>query len=85
MPSTDERYAVPGPLDIIGANGVGPVGDLTAPVGAVSESLSQAICNALKCDRKRAAEYGARFTWDNAVDQFLAALEHARGRALQAA
>lgn len=78
-------YPVPGPLDIIGANGVGPVGDLTAPVGAVSESLSQAICNALKCDRKRAAEYGARFTWDNAVDQFLAALEHARGRALQAA
>jgi glycosyltransferase involved in cell wall biosynthesis len=78
-------YPVPGPLDIIGANGLGPFDELAFPVGAVSESLSEAIGLALKCDRRKAAEYGARFTWDNAVDQFLAALEHARGKELQAA
>jgi hypothetical protein len=39
----------------------------------------------LRCDRKKAAEYGARFTWDNAADQFIFALDKARGMALKAA
>lgn len=78
-------YGVPGPLDIIGENGLGPADDLTHPVGAVSESLCAAIAVALKCDRGHAADYGARYTWDNAADQFLSALDYARGRALQAA
>jgi glycosyltransferase involved in cell wall biosynthesis len=78
-------YRVPGPLDIIGANGLGPYDKLDAPVGAVSESLAEAITGALGCDRRNAAEYGARFTWGNAVDQFLSALEYARSRDLQAA
>jgi glycosyltransferase involved in cell wall biosynthesis len=78
-------YCVPGPLDIVGANGLGPTDSLTHPVGAVSESLTAAIAAALKCDRGVAADYGANFTWDNAADQFLSALDYARGRALQAA
>lgn len=78
-------YPVPGPLDIIGANGFGPLDELGDAVGAVSQSLSQAIAAALRCDRAKAAEYGACFTWDNAADQFLFALESARGHAQKAA
>jgi glycosyltransferase involved in cell wall biosynthesis len=70
-------YPVPGPLDIIGARGRGASNKLARPVGAVSESLENAIAAALHCNRADAARYGARFTWDNAVDQFLAALEGA--------
>lgn len=78
-------YPVPGPLDIIGANGLGPIDNLDDAIGAVSELLPQAILDALRCDRKKAAEYGARFTWDNAADQFIFALDKARGMALKAA
>ncbi len=71
-------YPVPGPLDVIGAEGRGPHGALAEPVGAVDESLSDAIVGALSCSRDAAADYGAQFTWDNAVDQFLTALDSAR-------
>jgi glycosyltransferase involved in cell wall biosynthesis len=70
-------YPVPGPLDIIGAEGRGASGELFRPVGALDGSLETAIRAALNCNRSDAAAYGARFTWDNAVDQFLAALEGA--------
>jgi glycosyltransferase involved in cell wall biosynthesis len=78
-------YPVPGPLDIIGANGRGPHDELAAPVGGVHKELSQAITLALTCDREAGARYGARFTWDNAADQFLAALDGAYEKALKAA
>ena len=78
-------YPVPGPLDIIGAEGLGPFNELAQPVGAVSESLSLAITRALNCKRKAAADYGSQFTWDRAADQFLAALYAARERALELA
>ncbi len=68
-------YPVPGPLDIIGANGLGPDDELFDAVGAVDESLATAIEKAMVCDRAAAAEYGARFKWDNTVDQFLTALD----------
>lgn len=78
-------YPVPGPLDVVGAQGRGPHGQLAEPVGAVDESLSQAIARALLCRRDAAAAYGALFTWDNAVDQFLNALDSARDVARKAA
>jgi glycosyltransferase involved in cell wall biosynthesis len=78
-------YPVPGPLDIIGKNGCGPYDTLGIPVGAVADSLGEAIHVALRCDKIAAAEYGARFTWDNAADQFIAALDSARENALKAA
>lgn len=78
-------YPVPGPLDIIGAEGLGPFDELAEPVGSVSESLSFAINRALSCSREAAARYGAQFTWDRAADQFLAALYAARERALERA
>ncbi len=78
-------FPVPGPLDVIGLDGCGPYGELVQPVGAVGQSLSHAITKALSCNREAAAEYGARFTWGNAADQFLSALEYARRGILQAA
>ncbi len=71
-------YPVPGPLDIIGANGCGAFDQLAKPVGAVDESLETSIVRALACDRQGIAPFGASFTWDNAADQFLGALSSAR-------
>jgi glycosyltransferase involved in cell wall biosynthesis len=78
-------YPVPGPLDIIGESGRGPNDDLPVPVGAVDESLSAAIAAALSAKRNAAADYGSRFTWDNAADEFLAALHGALDRRQEAA
>jgi glycosyltransferase involved in cell wall biosynthesis len=73
-------YPVAGPLDIIGGEGRGPFGQLANPVGAVDASLATAIARALSFEKKAVSDYGARFTWDNATDQFLDALHFARGR-----
>jgi glycosyltransferase involved in cell wall biosynthesis len=78
-------YPVPGPLDIIGPHGCGPNDDLELPVGAVDDSLSDAIARALACDRIAAGDYGSGFTWDNAASQFLDALYLARGEVKRAA
>lgn len=67
-------FPVAGPLDILGAHGRGPADDLPATVGALDEDLSIAIQRALTLDRQAAAVVGARFSWDRATDQFLAAL-----------
>lgn len=68
---------VPGPLDILGADGRGPDGALPAPVGALDECLSRAIGRALRMDRHAAALCGARYGWDRATDQFVVALDTA--------
>lgn len=78
-------YPVPGPLDIIGENGRGVFGQLSAPVGAVDDVLDVAIANALCTDPHTIAAFGASFTWDNAADQFLDALNFARMEVAQAA
>jgi glycosyltransferase involved in cell wall biosynthesis len=70
-------YPVAGPLDIIGADGRGADGDLPTPVGALDEDLGAAIGRALQVDRSDAAAAGARFSWDRATDQFLAAISGA--------
>ena len=56
-------FPVPGPRDIV-----------TSEVGALSEDLARAIDSARFCKRSTCAEYGARFSWDAATDQFLAGL-----------
>ncbi len=78
-------YPVQGPLDIIGENGRGPFDQLASPVGAVDEVLYTAIEKALNCDRQAISGFGASFTWDNAADQFLDALNFARMEMSQAA
>ena len=73
-------YPVPGPLDIVGLDGHGADGTLPMRVGMLAEDLEQAIAGALRCDRMGAAVYGARYSWERATDQFLAALTSAAER-----
>lgn len=63
-------YPVPGPIDILGHDGLGTDGDLPGPAGALDERLETAIARALTADREIAARLGARFSWDHATDQF---------------
>lgn len=70
-------YPVPGPLDIVGAQGLGPDGQLASPVGKVDDDLAIAIEAALACDRDAAAAYGRSFEWSACTDQFLAGLQDA--------
>ncbi len=79
-------YPVPGPLDILGEDGLGRIGygaegraGLNGrPVGAVGDDLGAAMQAALGADRADCAAFGARFSWDHACDQFLAALTEIR-------
>jgi len=68
---------VAGPLDVLGAHGRGGTDPLPATFAALDADLAGAVHKALRLDRKAAAIYGARFTWERATDQFLAALESA--------
>ncbi len=71
---------VPGPLDIIGAKGRGPAGDLPMTIGALDEDLGQAIHKALRLDPLAAAVAGAGYSWERATDQFLTALHEAQAK-----
>jgi len=73
-------YPVPGPIDVIGPGGRGPDGMLPMTVGALDEDLGRAIERALGCDRLGAATHGASYSWDNATDQFVAAISEALAR-----
>ncbi len=67
-------YPVPGPLDILGADGLGIEGIVRARVGGVDADLGMAMEAALTADRGDCARYGALFSWERSCDQFLAAL-----------
>jgi glycosyltransferase involved in cell wall biosynthesis len=73
-------FPVPGPLDILGAIGRGPAGDLARPVGILDDDLAYAIDRALELSRTDAANYGKGFDWASCTDQFVAALEEVHGR-----
>ncbi|MBY6219164.1 glycosyltransferase family 1 protein [Qipengyuania aquimaris] len=66
-------YPVAGPRDIV-----------TDDVGALSEDIDRAIDAALYCDPRSCADYGARFSWEAATDQFLAGLAALDGEPLPA-
>jgi glycosyltransferase involved in cell wall biosynthesis len=68
---------VPGPIDIVGPQGRGVDGQMPATIAALHDDLGQAIRQALRLDRHAAAVFGARFTWERATDQFLAAITQA--------
>ncbi len=70
-------YPVPGPVDVVGTKGLGPLGTLAAPVGALQGDLAQAIAEALTCNREAAATHGSSYSWESATDQFIAALSDA--------
>lgn len=70
-------YPVPGPIDVVGAGGLGPFGTLAEPVGALDEDLQSAITQALACSREAAATHGGSYSWERATDQFITALSNA--------
>lgn len=70
-------YPVAGPIDVVGAGGLGPLGTLSKPVGALDNDLSLAITQALGCSREAASAHGGSYSWESATDQFIAALSHA--------
>lgn len=70
-------YPVPGPLDIVGAEGRGPDGNLPEPIGYLHADLGTAITASLEICRTAAAQYGAQFCWDRCTDQFVAGLSDA--------
>ena len=59
---------VPGPLDVIGANGRGRLG---RPVGAVDRDLGAAIARALTVRREDCAAEARTHDWRTCTDQFL--------------
>lgn len=67
-------YPVPGPLDIIGAQGLGPAGRATTPVGALHADLSVAIARALQVEQGACVAEGRRYDWQACTDQFAAGL-----------
>jgi len=70
-------FPVGGPLDVLGPDGRGGIDPLPATFAALSDNLGEAICRALRLDRRAAAVYGARFSWEKATNQFLSAIEQA--------
>jgi glycosyltransferase involved in cell wall biosynthesis len=62
-------YPVPGPLDVIGDE----------PVGVLGEDLANAVMRALEIDPKRCRAYAETYSWDRSIDQFLANLYPFRG------
>lgn len=78
-------YPVPGPLDVVGAQGRGADGTLPRPVGACHEDLATAIAQALACERADAAAYGASYSWEAATTQFETALASAARQIARAA
>ncbi|MDE2435750.1 MAG: glycosyltransferase family 1 protein [Sphingomonadales bacterium] len=70
-------FPVAGPIDIVGPSGRGVDAEFPATIGALDEQLEVAIGRALTVDRKAAAIFARRFTWEAATDQFIAAVEAA--------
>jgi len=64
---------VPGPLDIIGRDGLGHRGG-NARIGALDDDLGRAIDRALGLGRAACAAEGARYSWDACIEQFLTGL-----------
>ncbi len=62
----------------------GPQDLVIDAVGALSDDLDRAIDAALYCDRAACADYGAKFSWVAATEQFLAGLAVVEGESLTA-
>ena len=71
-------YPVAGPLDILGKQGRGTDDLFPATVGALDDDLHLAIAKAQQLDRRAAAVFAARFSWEQATDQFVTAIEAAK-------
>jgi len=66
-------FPVAGPIDILGALGVGTHGGKRR-TGALDEDLGQAIAKALTADRDAAAVEARYYSWESCTDRFEAGL-----------
>lgn len=64
-------YPVQGPLDVIGAEGLGSLKTLDQAIGCLKPDLAEAIEEAASLNPADAANYGATFCWDACTDQFV--------------
>lgn len=67
-------FPVPGPLDVVGAEGRGALATSGPRIGALDDDLEKAIRRALRVRRSDCAAYARNFSWDVCADQFLTAL-----------
>jgi glycosyltransferase involved in cell wall biosynthesis len=77
-------FPVRGPIDIIGADGIGMFGGSTR-IGALDEDLEAAIRLAMTADRTACTAEGRRYGWDRCTGQFLSGLVSTDIKALQPA
>ena len=63
-------YPVPGPLDILGADGRGVHGGKRL-IGALEEDLAKAVQRALRASRESAAKEALRYSWEACTRRFL--------------
>ncbi len=78
-------YPVQGPVDVIGADGRGPNGQLKRAIGCLRTDLGDAIKGAERLSREDAANYGAQFCWDTCTDQFVTGIAQAASHVEMAA
>jgi glycosyltransferase involved in cell wall biosynthesis len=71
-------FPILGPLDVIGANGCGTQIGFTQKIGALNDTLSDAIAKALTCNKQACVAYAKLFSWDTCIDQFLNTLAPAK-------
>jgi glycosyltransferase involved in cell wall biosynthesis len=67
-------FPVHGPLDIVGEGGRGTMAGFSKPIGALDEDLSNAIAQALLCDKQDCRDYARYYDWKHSYAQFIAAL-----------
>lgn len=63
-------YPVPGPQDIVGADGRGTIGS-HGRIGALDDDLANAVRRALTADRAAAAAEAQLYSWTQCTDLFL--------------
>lgn len=77
-------YPVPGPLDILGADGRGVHGG-SRRIGAVDEDLGRAVERALTADRAAAAQEAAHYSWERCTSLFVAGLAKTKSEGMPGA
>lgn len=63
-------YPVPGPIDIIGADGRGVRSDFDRPIGGVNDDLGLAVEKALECDPQDCRVYAEFYSWEACATLF---------------
>lgn len=73
-------FPVPGPLDILGAQGTGTHGGIRR-IGALDDDLGRAIARAFHSDRQACVAEARNYDWERCTDTFVSGLALADQRA----